>query len=463
MRMDMLDSAWRFFSSRRLTIALLVIIFLVLACGAILPQMPDDVTVGSPQYGRWYASVQAQYLQWADRLSDVGLFWIRDSLWLKTPLALLLVNLVVCAVEQASTILRDRKLTPWEFVQAFPPDAEAHSLLFQGDPQSALARSRSLLETHGYIVQTQESFGDFHLAARRLRPARWGIVLAHAGLALIVISALIGGRLGWHERGITLGPGQEYEFQHVESTSLRLESFDALLYPDGRPRWYEAAVTILDSGDVATSAVLTAGSPLWYRGLSVHQLSHGPLVSIRAVDADGVPVTLQTLGTSSMIVEEASLQLSEEEREGYIAVPTRNLVLRAVLQPEAVSTGEASPGLLLQAYRGGATDLVYSETLYGSARVDIQGDTYTIEWGQYAIVGIASDPAFSLVLLGAVALLVGTIATACRRPRSIWAALTGRQGVVEIRLLYSGYASEIIGTHERDALMAEMEEVCRGG
>ncbi len=459
----MLDSAWRFFSSRRLTIALLVIIFLVVACGAILPQMPDDVTVGSPQYGRWYASVQAQYLQWADRLSGVGLFSIRDSLWLKSPLALLLVNLVVCAVEQASTILREGRLAPREFVQAFPPDSKAHSFLFQGDAQSALGRLRSLLETHGYAVHTQEGLGDFHLCARRLHLARWGIVLAHAGLALIVVSALIGGRLGWHERGITLGPGQEYEFQHVASTSLRLESFEAQLYPDGKPRWYEADVTILDSGDEATSAVLTAGSPLWHRGMSVHQLSHGPLVSIRAVDADGGPITLQTLGASSMIVEEASLQLSEEEREGYIAVPTRNLVLRAVLQPEALSTGEALPGLLLQAYRGGATDLVYSATLQGSARVDIEGDTYTLEWGQYAIMGIASDPAFSLVLLGAVALLVGPIAAACRRPRSVWAALTGRQGVVEMRLLYSGYAGEIVWAHERDTLIAEMEEVCRGG
>ncbi len=461
--MDMLDSAWRFFSSRRLTIALLVIIVLVLACGAVLPQMPGDVTFGSPQYARWYASVQAQYLQWTDPLAQVGLFSIGESLWLRITLALLLVNLVVCAVEQAWTILREGKLAPREFAQALPRDSETHTFLFAGDPESALGRSRSLLETHGYRVQTQEGTSDFHLAARRFHSARWGIVLAHAGLALIVVSALIGGRLGWHERGITLGPGQEYQVQHVESTSVRLESFHAQLYPDGRPRWYEADVTVLDNGDVATSAVLTAGAPLSYGGMSVHQLSHGPLISIRAADAEGVPVNLQTLGASSLIVEEASLQLSEEEREGYIAVPTRNLVLRAVLQPEAVSGGEASPGLLLQAYRGGATDLAYSETLYGSARVDIEGDTYTIEWGQYAIIGIASDPTFSLVLLGAVALLVGTIATGCRRPRSIWAALTGRQGVVEMRLLYKGYAGEITGTHERDTLMAEIEEVCRGG
>jgi cytochrome c biogenesis protein ResB len=446
-----------------LTIALLVVLVLVLACGAVLPQTPDDVAVDSPQYARWYASVQAHYLQWADRLAQAGLFSIRDSLWLRILLALLLVNLVVCAVEQMGTILGEGKLGPRQFAQAFPPNSKTHSFLFAGDPQSALGRSRQLLETHGYRVRTEEGTSESHLAARRFHTARWGSVLAHAGLTLIVASALIGGRLSWHERGITLAPGQEYQVQHAESTSVRLEDFQAQLYPDGKPRWYKADITVLEDGAVATSAALTAGAPLSYRGMSFHQLSHGPLVSIRAVDAEGVPVTLQTLGPSSMIVEEASLQLSEDEREGYIAVPARNLVLRAVLQLEPTSGGEQSPGLLLQAYRGGATDLVYSDTLRGSARVDIEGDTYTITWGQYAIIGIASDPTFPLALLGAVALLLGTMATTCRRPRSIWAAFMGKQGVVEMQLLYRGHAGEITGGHEFGTLIAEMEEVCRGG
>jgi cytochrome c biogenesis protein ResB len=460
---DILDLAWRLFSARRLTVALMVIITLVLACGAVLPQMPDDVTVGSPQYARWYASVQAQYLQWADPLAQAGLLSIRDSLWLRIPLALLLINLVVCTVEQAWTIRCQRKLAPREFPQALPQDPETHTFLFPGDPESALGRSQALLETHGYRVQTQEGTSDVHLVARRFHSARWGTVLAHAGLAMIVVATLIGGRLGWHERGITLGPGQEYQVQHAESTSVRLDSFQAQLYPDGRPRRYEADVTVLENGDVATSGILTAGAPLLYGGMSFHQSSHGPLVSIRAVDAEGTPITLQTLGASSLSVEEASLQLSDDEREGYIAVPARNLVLRAVLQSETASAGEDSPGLLLQAYRGGATDLVYSDTLHGPADVDIEGDTYTIHWGQYAVISITSDPIFSLMLLGVVALLTGTIATTCCRPRSVWASLTEKQGVVEMRLLYSRYAGEISGTHEFGTLMEEMEEVCRGG
>jgi hypothetical protein len=94
--------------------------------------------------------------------------------------------------------------------------------------------------------------------------------------------------------------------------------------------------------------------------------------------------------------------------------------------------------------------------------VDIQGDSYTVEWGQYAIIGIAFDLAFPLVVLGAIPLLGGAIATLCLRPRTIWASITGKQGVVEMRLLCRGYASEVSEAREFGVLLAELEEVCRG-
>jgi cytochrome c biogenesis protein ResB len=462
MRVDILDLVWRLFSSRGVTIALLVVVILVLAGGAVLPQMPDDLVAGSPEHARWLASIQTRYLQWSDRLGSAGLLSVRDSLWLRLPLALLLVNLVVCATQQSATLLRERKLSPQEFGRTFPPECESFSFLFAGDPSSALNRSRQLLEGRGYKVRTEEVNGGLQLAALRFHSARWGVVLAHGGLILATLGVVVGVRLGWQERGIALGPGQEYQVQHSESTSLRLEDFTAELYPDGKPESYEAEVTLLENGTVATMGTLTPGAPLWHRGMLVHQVAHGPLVSIRAVDAQGLPITLQTLAPSSMAVEEASLQLSEDQREGYIAVPERNLVLRAASSPEPTSRAEDSPGLLLQAYRGGTADLVFSETLHKSATVDIEGDSYTVRWGQYAILDVTADPVFPLVMVGAVGLLVGTTITLCLRPCYVWAAMTGKHGVVEARLLYRGYGSEASAARESGTLMPQLEEVCRG-
>jgi cytochrome c biogenesis protein ResB len=462
MRTDILDLAWRFFSARRLTIALLLVVALVLTCGAVLPQMPDELSVGSAEHARWYASIQARYLQWADPLAGLGLFARGDSLWLRVPLALLLVNLAVCTAQRSGSLLRERRLGPQELGRFLPPELETRSFLFAGDVPSALDRCRGLLEARGYGVRAQEADGDVHVAAERFHAARWGIPMAHAGLTLIVLGAIVSSRLSWQEAGIPLGPGQEYQVQHVGSTVVRLEDFTAEFYPDGKPQAYRANVALLENGSVATRGVLASGTPLWHRGISFYQLSHGPLVRIKAVDGEGRPITLQTLAPSSMAVEEASLQLSEDQREGYVAVPARNLVLRAAFRPAPASGAERSPGLLLQAYRGGTTEVVFSKTLRSSATVDIDGDSYTIGWRQYAIIGIAFDPTFPLVVLGATVLMLGVIATVCLRPRTIWASMTGRQGVVEMRLLWRGYASDVPQVREFDSLLAEIEEVCRG-
>ena len=167
MRMDILDLAWRSFSDRRLTIALLLVAALVLACGAVLPQMPDELILGSAEHARWYASIQARYHQWADPLAGLGLFAIRDSLWLRIPLALLLVNLMVCTAQQCGSLLREGRLGPQELGRVLPPHLEMHSFLFAGDPSSALDRCCRHLETRGYRVRAREDDGDVHLAAQR--------------------------------------------------------------------------------------------------------------------------------------------------------------------------------------------------------------------------------------------------------------------------------------------------------
>ena len=51
-----------------------------------------------------------------------------------------------------------------------------------------------------------------------------------------------------------------------------------------------------------------------------------------------------------------------------------------------------SASLLLQAYHGGTTERVFSETLSESKTLEIEGDFYVIDWGQYAVFGMVSDP-----------------------------------------------------------------------
>jgi cytochrome c biogenesis protein ResB len=287
-------------------------------------------------------------------------------------------------------------------------------------------------------------------------------LLGHVGLVLLVASVLVGSRVAWWERDVVLGPGQEYQGQHDMSLTVRLDDFHEYSSASGGAASYRASVTILENGIEVAEGAVSPGQPMRHRGVFLYQLSHGPLIKVRGVAAEGSAISLQTLGPAGELLKEASLQLSEGDNEGYVAVPDRNLVLRVVFQPGSASDAQGSPSLLLQAYRGGTTDLVFSDSFAQSASVQIEDDSYAVEWGEYAVLGLAHDPSIAPMMLGAIMLLTGTTVAMLVRPRCFWAAVKGKEGVVQASLLNAAEDTKGSGAREFERLMAELEEACRG-
>jgi cytochrome c biogenesis protein ResB len=462
MARDIPDLLWRAFGSRKLTLILLAVIAIAVSCGAILPQMPAGADIGSREYDHWHAGIQARYLQWTDLLAGLGLFSVLDSLGLRLPLALLLLNLSVCAVEQFEAGHRLPKCSAEAFEQAFRRASQSRTYVVVRERQSVVASLRALLEGRRYRVELDEEDQASYLSANRFFLTGWGSFVMHGGLIVALAGVVLGGRVAWREQNVALSPGQVYQIQHVRSLSVRLDDFQAELYPDGTPRAYLARLTLLQEGNEVQTGVAVPNAPFRHRGISIYQLSHGPQVTVRALDTDGQPISVQALAPSAILQEEATLQLGEQENEGYVAVPDQNLVLRIVFQSMLPSDGEDMPSLLVQAYRGGMTDLVHSEMLLDSASLQIESASYMVEWGHYAVLDIANDPGFSLTLLGATSLLAGAIAILYVPPRSIWAVVSDEGQVVEMRLARLGEIDKGGSAREFDALMEQIEKANRG-
>ena len=462
MQRDIPGLLWRSFRSRRLTLVLVTAIALVVSLGALIPQMPDGIVIGSREYGRWYAEIQGRYLQWTDLLGDLGFFSLDESLWLRLPVALLIINLAVCAVEQFEAVLRRPSCTSEEFERAFRRASQTGTFILADRPGPAVAILRELLTRHRYRVEVQEGDEGSHLTANRFSWTRWTTLVIHGGLILAIVGLALGGRLAWREDKIRLSPGQEYQVQHGSSLSLRLDDFQAELYPDGTPRSYQARLTLLEDGSELMTGMVSPNAPLRYGGISFYQLSHGPLVTIRGLDPEGHHVSLRALAPATTLQTEETLQLSDDENEGYIAVPEPNLVLRIVLQSQPLSGGRHRPALLVQAYRGGMTDLVFSKTLFGSSSLQIEDNSYAFEWRHYAVLTVTSDPSVGPIFLGAASLLAAATTIIHLPPRRIWAAVTSTEGVVKIRLVRLGEEDKGVGAREFDALIGEMDEAYHG-
>jgi len=457
MRTDVLGILWRFFSSRRLTLILLTVIALVVSISAILPQIPQAIAVGSSQYGRWHAEMRAHYLQWADVFEALGLFSVYESLWFKIPLSLLILNLAVCAVERFEAAFYWPRLLNEEFDQVFKKASWSQRFVTSGKLNSAIDSLSALLERHRYHVEVDEVDERSYLAAWRFSWARWGSVVAHLGMIIAIIGLLVGRRFAWREERIVLSPGETYQIQHAQSVSLRLEDFEADLYPDGAPQFYRSEVTILEQEDDVLTGVVAPNAPLTYRGMAVYQHSHGPVITIEGLDAQGEPISLQALAPDSALQEQASLRFSEEDNEGYAAVPAQNLILRLVFHPHQASESGERPAFLVQAYRDGMSDLVFTETLFESASLQIEDHSYAIGWEHYAVLDIARDPGFAVTFLGAVSLLGVAFISLFLPPRFIRAAVLEKGGVVEVRLVAVGEMDRGAGHQDLDALIRKIE------
>ncbi len=459
---DIPDLLWRAFSSRRLTLILLAVIAVVISCGTILPQIPTGMDVGSREYDYWYAAIQARYRQWTELLAMLGSFSVLDSLWFKLTLALLMINLSVCAIEQVEAGLRPPKVSAETFDRAFRRASQCATFIVASKRETVEASLRRLLEGHRYEVEVHQEDRASYLTASRFSLMRWVPIVAHGGLILAIAGLMLGTRIAWRENNIALSPGQTYQIQHIPSLSVRLDDFDAELYPHGAPRTYLVRATLLEEGREVKTGVAAPNAPFRYRGVSLYQVSHGPLVTVRALDSDAQPIPVQALAPGATVQEEAALQLSDENNEGYVAVPDHNLVLRIVYQSMPIPAQESMPSLLVQAYRGGMTDLVHSETLLDSATLDLEGHEYVVDWAHYAVLDIAHDPSLSVILVGATPALVAAIAILYVPPRSIWGAVTDEGQVLEIRMARLGEKKIGGAVREFDALVEQIERSSRG-
>ncbi len=458
MRIDVLDLLWRLFSSRGLSVGLLSAILLAVALGAIFPQMPDDLSVESPEITQWRAVIRARYGQWTDPLDNLRLFSIRGSFWLKAPLALLAVNLVVCSAERLETALRWSRWASEDPARALPSTSQSHSLLLRGDRETASLRLHKVLRGLGYGVDVKESEGTTYVIGRRSGLTRWGTLLAHSGALLAVVGLVVGGRVAWREEGIALGPGQQYQVQHSESLSIRLDDFEGEPGSDDGAPPYAASVTVLDNGEDRSSGAVAPGVPLWYKGMSIYWLTQGPLIRLQATNAEGQPLSLQALTPSGQVMEEVVLQFSDEDNEGYVAVPERNLMLRLVLQSAQTDQAQQPPDFLWEAYRGGGTEVAFRETIRGSRSLEIDGDSYSARWGHYAVLGISHDPSVAPLAVGAVTLMIGGTCALFLRPRLVWVTVRGNESVVQLQTFTPGRENSGVEPREFENLVTQVKE-----
>ncbi|MGQ9625362.1 MAG: cytochrome c biogenesis protein ResB [Anaerolineae bacterium] len=400
---------WRFFSSVRVAVVLLMAAIGFLALGTFFPQMPSGLSAGSPAHEAWHAAVKEKFGLLAGFYRSLGLFEVYRSPLFFVLLALLSVNLTVCTLNRLRAIWRT----------AFGPPRVRHA---QGLYEKGLRRTlaREAAEKIGAHLSRrryrfwQDAEGEtIYLYAERNRLARLGTLLTHFGLALIAAGALWSTFGAWREEEIALGAGQVYP---SDGFKVRCDGFQVERYEDGRPSDYLCFLTVLEEGREVKRKTVRLNDPLTHRGVSFYLSSYGPAVRVRGQDKEGKPLALRAPGYEEASGEVA-LAFSGQEGEGDVFIPSRKLTLHVAFSRQGPA--EEEPLLYVEGSYP-QTGPALAGFVPPGRPVEVEDMTFEFSLDHYVVLQAVYDPGFLPVMAASMLLIAGPVLTFYFPRRSLW-------------------------------------------
>ncbi|MFQ5345207.1 MAG: cytochrome c biogenesis protein ResB [Mariprofundus sp.] len=271
---DLLKSLWQRIGSMSLAIILLVVLSIASVIGTVLLQNQD----------------QADYLQqfgplWYWVFRSLGLFDMYHTWWFMSMLGFLMVSLTSCLWRNVPKMLKEmrtRKATVAE--KSLKRFQNLHDWTLSSDVDVAQIRQGFCKHLPGWEFREAEQDGVQYIRADKGRWNKWGYILVHSAILVILVGGWMGSQYGF--RGDMAVPeGQtENEISFLKGTQtghlkmpfdVRCNSFTIDFFPTGAPKEFRSNLTIIDDGKEVLTSDIIVNEPLYYKGVRIYQASFG--------------------------------------------------------------------------------------------------------------------------------------------------------------------------------------------
>ncbi len=446
---------WRQLTSMRTALILLMLLGLAAVPGSLIPQRSQN-----PIAVRQYFIDSPELARWIERLSG---FTVYSSPWFSAIYILLFISLIGCVLPRtlehfksmrAKPPATPRNLSRMEHFQEFPgsgSEFEQAAKWFKKNRFRVRAEGQSVSAEKGYLRET-------------------GNLLFHLSLILILLGVSIGSLFGMRGEAIvnkgerfisvptsydTLSFGKLSDDESLQPFVIEVIDFVAKYdVLTNAPQDYTATVRVTNAGEkTSTIKTIKVNSPLTFGNTRVYLQANGysPIVTVR--DSTGM-VALQ--GPVPFLPQDGNLRSI-----GSIKVPDANPQVGFVASflptyardganggisvfPEALD-----PKLLFSIWKGdlgldsGIPQSVYRIDTSKMERIALDslkpGETFSYPEGSITFeaftpwinLAIVDDPGKSYALYGAIAAILGLLASLFGRRRRIWVKITPT-GVVEV-------------------------------
>jgi cytochrome c biogenesis protein len=267
---------WRWLSSIRVAVVLLIAVAAAALIGTLFPQLPPDVAADPAALADWMTLAHDRYGALTGLYKTLGFFDVYHSPWFLPLLVLLVLNTAVCTWNRVQSIWRTLTRPTVRMPDAFFQRA-GQRLAVTGLPRKTAEIVDAYLRRRGYRVFRQDVGLTTYFYADHNWVGRVGTLVTHVAFVALVLAASWGRAVGWRENQLILSPGEPRPVGHGLPITLRSEGFEIVRHPSGMPRDYRAPVTVLENGEEVLRQTIRINAPFTYRGVTFYLASYIPV------------------------------------------------------------------------------------------------------------------------------------------------------------------------------------------
>ncbi len=488
------ERIWKFFSSVKLAVVLLIILAVVSVIGTVIQQnqSPDD-------YLREYSQGTVQLFE------TLGLFDLYHTWWFVLLLMLFTANLTICTLERfpaAWKVMRaPLKVFGDDAMKALPYRKE---IVVKGGPEKAENAVLAAIGGRRYQTLVVKEQGETAIAAQKGAFSRMGVYITHVSILLIFIGALIGAFFGfkgflnlpegeasgvvylrneplWDPIMASLGVSKSpvtYAEGRIPSLPLGFyvacDNFDVDYYvnmgrPTGMPSEYWSKLSVYDQRrEKVLDKRIRVNDPLSFHGITFYQSSYGTIpnatgevmLSIRPKSGSAPAETIRVKPGDPVYVASIDRTIRVS---GVAPFGVRDASTGRVMYYQSRNEEFINPTVELEVYRGRSTKspLYSTQVMKIDSAEPYMPESYVIQyvhyWGvRYTGLQVTKDPGVWIVYAGFILLCVGPPIAFFGSHRKVWARIVDRKGQAVVVVGGSSNRNRLSFEREFEAMAGEI-------
>ena len=263
---------WKFFSSIKLTIVILILLAIFCIIGTVVPQ-----NEGAREFAQRLSP------QMLSIFKSLNLFDMYHALWFRVVIACLTLNLVVCSIDRFPGTWRKFRLRPEpDRSKPFEHLSEDQSFVTKREFAGAAAEVGNLLHSRFKNMREKDVKGSRYFYAEKGRFSHFGVYIVHVSVLLILVGALIGSFFGF-EAYVNIVEGEQTNQVMIRKNmkpldlgfSVRCDKFSVDFYKNGAPKEFRSVLSFIVDGKEVERTDLLVNHPAEFMGVTFYQSSYG--------------------------------------------------------------------------------------------------------------------------------------------------------------------------------------------